>query len=387
MNRLFSLLIITCVFWVSSYLAVAQGVEHKPTAFDSYGAIGSDDASARLDNFAIELQNRPDMIGFVISYGPQGEGSGTGDYLLRVTKDYFINTRGLEPDRIQTIYAGRYKDPREIFTQLWLVPVGASPPEPPHYKTKPKAISGKFSEGDGWDGSGVDECGCGPSFGNVTLAAFGDVLREQRKDIGYIVASNVVVATPGAWRRVAKRDAAELQEDGIQADRIKIIYGGTLKAKGDEYAQVKLEFWILPADAPPPVKEAKPERTPKEAVQLGSYSQYSLKYPKDERLVFEGFADVLRADEQLSVCIIVRSELPSVEEYVSADEPDVDQSKLVETWKSELQEKFGIKDSRIFIIQAGAREFNGGTIEVWIVPPGASLPDPYESTEDMNEDP
>lgn len=112
-----------------------------------------------------------------------------------------------------------------------------------------------------------------------------------------------------------------------------------------------------------------------------------MKYPKDERLIFEGVADVLRADSQLRLCLIVRTKLPSGESWSTTDEPpDIDEVKLADKWKVELTEKVGIKDSRIFILNAGAHEYNGGVIEVWVVPPGASLPDPHKSDEESAPD-
>jgi hypothetical protein len=192
------------------------------------------------------------------------------------------------------------------------------------------------------------------------------------------VAFNVGDVTPGTWRRVAKRVVADLQDDGIEAERVKIIFGGKLKGTEDEYADAKVQYWILPNDAPPPVKEAKPERTPKEAAQIGSYYQFELKSARDERRIFEGFADVLRADAQLRVCFIVRDEIPDAEKQLAPGEaPDIDEAKLVEQWKSELQAKLGIKENRIFILRGGLDEYRGGQVEVWVVPLGASLPDPY----------
>ncbi|MCA1594748.1 MAG: hypothetical protein LC754_19395, partial [Acidobacteria bacterium] len=225
----------------------------------------------------------------------------------------------------------------------------------------------------------------GPYLGNVTLAAFADHLRQQPKTVAYIVAFNVRGATPGTWRRVAKRDASDLEGYGIEANRIKIIYGGIAKKDADEDAQQSVvQLWILPSDASPPVKEAKPERTPKEAVQIGSYSDYYLKYPDNERWIFEGFADVLRANANLNVCIIVRPRIEGEEVYMAPDEPaDIDTLKLVEKWKSELRVKYGVKESRVIVIPAAAGEFDSGMVQVWVVPPGAALPDPYASNEEI----
>jgi len=50
--------------------------------------------------------------------------------------------------------------------------------------------------------------------------------------------------------------------------------------------------------------------------------------------------------------------------------------KLVEMWKSELKDKSGIKEHRIFVINVGPGENEMAAIEVWFVPIGAGLPDP-----------
>jgi hypothetical protein len=386
MKKLCEVLFITCIVFAEYSTVLGQKVNPKARLFDSYEAIPSDDAGAHLDNFAIQLQSDPNLNGYVICYGPDGEGSGTGSYLLRITKDYLVNTRGFDPERIQTIYAGRYKNPAEIATELWIGQQGMDMPEPMRYKSKIGTFNGKFEEYEGWDG--VADGADGPSFGNVTLAAFADILRQQPATMGYIVAFNFRGAAPGTWRRVAKRVAGELQADGIQGDRIKIIYGGSIKGNKNEVTdQAKVQLWILPADAPPPVEEAKPEQTPKEATKIGSYNSYFLKYPKEEFRVLEGFVDMLQADGQLNVCIIVRPRIEGEETQLAPDEPpDIDTLKLVEKWRSDLKEKFGIKESRIIVIPAAAGESNEGTVDVWVVPPGAPLPDPYATLNDANEE-
>ena len=379
MKKLCLFLFVACLLFLNHNVVPGQEGSLKPHLFDSYGRIGYEDLEARLDNFAIELQNMPNVYGYVICYGPEGDGSGTDNTILLGTKNYLVNVRGIDADRIQTIYGGRYKDQLEVLTELWIVPSGANPPEPRHYKSKVKTITGKFTEYEGWDSFADGDVG--PSLGNVTLAAFADVLRQQPDTLAYIVSYNTRGASPGTWRRVATREATDLQGYGIQSDRIKIIYGGIAKKDENEDAQFALvQLWVLPRDAPPPVKEAEPEGTPKKAVRIGTYNDYLLKYPNDERWVFNGFADVLRANEQLSVCLIARPRINVLEQDVTPDEPpDIDTLELVDKWKAELMEKSGIKEDRIIVIHAAADESREGEVEVWIVPPGADLSDPFAS--------
>src|ERR1044072_4666339 len=71
---------------------------------DEFGMVVGCDHSARLDNFGIELENRPDAVALIIAYGPEGEGSGTGNFRLRVAKDYLVRFRGIKAESIKTVY-------------------------------------------------------------------------------------------------------------------------------------------------------------------------------------------------------------------------------------------------------------------------------------------
>jgi len=179
MKKLCLFLLVTCLLFLNYNVVPGQEGSLKPHLFDSYGQLVPDDLGARLDNFALELQNKPNVYGYVICYGPEGDGSGTGNYMLLRTKYYLVEARGIDADRIQTIYGGRYKNQLEVLTELWIGPSGANPPEPRHYQTKLTTITGKFTEYKGWDGFADDDTG--PSLGNVTLAAFADVLRHSRR--------------------------------------------------------------------------------------------------------------------------------------------------------------------------------------------------------------
>jgi hypothetical protein len=95
-----------------------------PTArkFDEYGNIRFNDEKARLDNFAIQLQNEPTATGTIIVYGScAGEGQQRGDR----AKDYLVNTRGIEAGRITVVDGGCRS---ELSVQLWIVPSGAAAP-------------------------------------------------------------------------------------------------------------------------------------------------------------------------------------------------------------------------------------------------------------------
>ena len=90
--------------------------------FDEYGNIRFNDEKARLDNYAIQLQNEPTATGTIIVYGScNGEGQQRGDR----AKDYLVNTRGIEAGRITVVDGGCRS---ELTVQLWIVPSGAAAP-------------------------------------------------------------------------------------------------------------------------------------------------------------------------------------------------------------------------------------------------------------------
>jgi len=103
------------------------GVKPPPPVavkFDEYGNIRFNDEKARLDNYAIQLQNQPGSGGTIIVYGTcAGEGQQRGDR----AKDYLVNTRGIEAGRITVVDGGCSS---ELKVQLWIVPSGATAPTP-----------------------------------------------------------------------------------------------------------------------------------------------------------------------------------------------------------------------------------------------------------------
>ncbi len=102
----------------------------SPVKFDEFESLSFDDDKARLDAFAIELQNQPDAQGYIIMY--QGADklsvkSRNVDKLSKRTLDYLVKTRGIDPRRIViTNWGTRAK----TMYELWIIPPGAQPPVP-----------------------------------------------------------------------------------------------------------------------------------------------------------------------------------------------------------------------------------------------------------------
>ncbi len=111
-----------CSRTASCSTSVIVPVVLEPNRFDEYGDIRFNDEKARLDNYAIQLQNDPAAQGYILAYGTcEGEGQARADR----AKNYLVNTRGIEAGRITAVDGGCRPD---LTVQLWIVPTGANSP-------------------------------------------------------------------------------------------------------------------------------------------------------------------------------------------------------------------------------------------------------------------
>ncbi len=86
-----------------------------------------DDQKARLDNLAVELQNDPSTTTYVITYGGRTSRIGQADLLGTRARDYLVRQRGIDQGRIIFLNGG-FRE--EDCVELWIVPRGATPPQP-----------------------------------------------------------------------------------------------------------------------------------------------------------------------------------------------------------------------------------------------------------------
>jgi hypothetical protein len=99
-----------------------RGLNPLSSKFDEYGNITFNDEKARLDNYAIQLQNQPGAQGYIVAYGScAGEAQARADR----AKDYLVNTRQIDSGRLVTVDGGCRSD---LAVELWIVPTGATAP-------------------------------------------------------------------------------------------------------------------------------------------------------------------------------------------------------------------------------------------------------------------
>jgi len=380
------------------------GEQPRPISkFDQFGAVGHCDLTARLDNFAIQIQHQPETTGHIVAYAPEGEGPGTGKYFLKLMKDYLVNTRGLPKRRVNTIYAGRNPVLYEPRIELWITPPGAGAPELPRFETNIDTFKGKFITEAAHDfvdvlWEGEDEMG--PGIGLTTDAAIADIFQQQKKALAYVVTYNGEDAVPGSSRRMAARKLEALKSHKVDVSRVKAIFGGVRK-------KTEIELWITPPGDPPPVKDAGPEPPPLKNAEITLHDDGTMGVPKNERAVFNRMLEVLREQPTLKVVVVVelqtkepepepeaestpvaialpvqqQSEPLTVEEE---DDPPADLPKLVQKWREELINTHKIRPDRFIVLFATSD--TGNYVQLWAVPPGQPLPDPNADEEEEPSD-
>jgi len=95
--------------------------------FDEFPDIARNDEKARLDNFAIEMQNDQTATAYVIVYPRKGGKRGEVQQHAARVVDYLVNSRNLDQHRIVTL-VGPMRD--QLGVELWITPQGATPPNP-----------------------------------------------------------------------------------------------------------------------------------------------------------------------------------------------------------------------------------------------------------------
>lgn len=93
--------------------------------FDTFGDLNTSKLDARLEDFAIELDNNPSAQGYVIVYGKVGGDPTKITSRIRRIEEYLIGNRGIDGGRIVSVDGGSLD---QFTVELWIVPSVANPP-------------------------------------------------------------------------------------------------------------------------------------------------------------------------------------------------------------------------------------------------------------------
>jgi hypothetical protein len=275
--KLLIILPIVCLAPSLGYSVQAQSVTQTARKFDEFGDIQYSDLIARLDNFAVQLQQEPNTRGFVVVYRSRRDLYGLSSRLASRMKGYLVYSRGLPVERVVTIDGGIASS---LVQELWIVPVGTAPtPRGDVYSGQlvDTESAWKFDEyyfpllQDSRAGEGYN------TFGGNSLEAFADALRKQPDSQAYIIAyaqyyierwkinefgrktrtrQRISLDRPGTALKVLNAVKADLVNRYLVASsKIKVMNGGYRKLR-------QVELWIVPRGehAPIPTPNAFPKK-------------------------------------------------------------------------------------------------------------------------------
>ena len=249
--------------------ASAQTENQAARKLDEFGDIQSSDLMARLDNFAIELQNQPNTRGFIIIYRTRRDLPGLNHTLAMRMKDYLANNRGIDSGRLVNVDGGIAEN---LIQELWIVPSGSAP------TPRSDARVGYLEDPDSaWK---FNEYGFLPRAQHGRLGAaqnrlaeaeyleaYANEVKKKQNQIACIIAyaqynphpplvdyagnyepiREVRLDSPPTARKQLLREKNILMKVyGLSAARIKTIDGGYRKRRSTEY-------WIVPAGEPFPI--------------------------------------------------------------------------------------------------------------------------------------
>lgn len=258
-----------------SHASTAQTNAPAARQFDEFGDVYPTDMAARLDNFAIELQNEPGARGFLIVYRSHRDLPGLSRRHVDWMSSYLIHTRGVSADRIAWVDGGEASC---LSHELWIVPVGATPIRRRDAYSKgldDTAAARKFDEYY-WDAPHALPDAFSSDYAD-SLEGYAEALRKEPRSLAYIIAyaEYRVVRTEDVDERGRKQISRDVWADppGTAAQELKSRRDVLVKSRGISPSRVKvlnggyrrwrhIELWIVPPGehAPIPTPNAFPRQ-------------------------------------------------------------------------------------------------------------------------------
>jgi len=196
----------------------------------------ADNEMAYLDIWAEALSKNPSSRGYLVGYSNSSTAPGT--FLMRIYgyRDYLVNKRGVEPNRLE-IVPGGVKG--KLYTEFWLVPPGGEAPTPEsEFKLVPK-LPLKFE---------VAYPDCPPEMTvylyelNDSLRFYAEALQANPQARAKIVAYSGKGSRRKANRIIRETKSLLVKDHKINADRISI------QARTRRRPCSEVELWLMPVD-------------------------------------------------------------------------------------------------------------------------------------------
>ena len=230
---------------------VSPGQQGAPQArkLDQFEEMSADSEQARLDNFAEQLGKNADHRGFIIGY--RYSELLPGAFLRRIHgfREYVVN-RGVEASRLVVVEGGTKE---KTFTELWLVPPGADPPNPTSTKQLDLDSPVRFDEL-----STTDRGECVGEF-TLELSELRDALRFFGQALGDYPESEAWIVVHPSTRKSSVKASQTLntstdslvRDYGVERGRVLTAVGGRRSS-----LCTFVHLWIVAANSARPDEAA-----------------------------------------------------------------------------------------------------------------------------------
>jgi hypothetical protein len=266
--QIIGVILLLAAIWLGPCAAAAQTKTESARKFDEFGDIQYSDLIARLDNFAIQLQNEPASKGFILVYRTRRDLPGLNNRIAFRSKGYLVNSRGLPSARVITVDGGEADCQIQ---ELWIVPSGRAPtPRADAYQRYFVDIDSPRKIDEYYFVASPRSLGVRSGWGDERdaeyLEAFATQLRKEPRSTACIIVyaqykphpglvdygnyepiRDVRLDPPGTARRRLNTEKRRLiKVYGIRASRIRTINGGFRKRR-------MVELWIVPRGEHAPI--------------------------------------------------------------------------------------------------------------------------------------
>lgn len=248
-------------FLLLALAAVAAGAQERAAGggarlADSFGAVPVSDMLARLDNFAVELQNEPAARGLVVAYAAKNKFPGWPLQRARFAVNYLVESRLLDRTRVSAVNGGLRDD---TAFELWVVGPGAGTPVKPFDLSllmsgeKTALPFDRFVVVEDGDQPLAEVYEATPSPDSAEIYEyFAAVLRSDPALRGCVIGYTSRRGRRTADRRIAARGKLTIAKaHAVDVRRLFAVGGGRR-----EYKMV--ELWLVPPGAPLPTPTPDP---------------------------------------------------------------------------------------------------------------------------------
>lgn len=236
--------VLSSIFVLFIYGLTCIRAQTTSAKIDQFGDINAEDAMARLDRFALELQSHPESRGIIVASNTIGRNVPRGTFLRLAYgyQNYLVKSRGVPAERISVVEGERKPETR---FELWTLPRNelssiseeAIAPEPPTPQLFDSLPIGPETQCVGQLPMELYKLEEG-------LQILSDALMHHARAKVWLVVHARARDSQAAVQKIVNRSRQLLIKDGVRAERILTAISSPRSSTCGE-----VRLWIVPANS------------------------------------------------------------------------------------------------------------------------------------------